>query len=286
MRVHPFRVPATVENAIGLQEDHVPHFYDIFHQHQEIQLTLIEESTGTLFLDDYVGEFRPGNVFVMGANVPHVFKNDKLYYHQDNPEQAKSTSIYFREDVLGKDFLQMPEAWKIRDFITRTKRCLKFGSATYHKLLPLVHALLQSKDTDRIINFFSIIKLLSEGEYTYLTHHSLHRNVDDLEGKRLSSIFQFTMNEFSREISIEEVAGIANLTRTSFCRYFKKRTRKTYIDFLLQVRISHACNLLLKQDLTIAEISELCGFNNISNFNRQFKKIKGIPPTEFRRKTI
>jgi AraC-like DNA-binding protein len=286
MRVHPFRIPATVESAIGLQEDHVPHFYDIFHQHQEIQLTLIEESTGTLFLDDYVGEFRPGNIFIIGANVPHVFKNDKVYYNSDNSEQAKSTSVYFREDLFGKDFFQAPEAWKIRDFLTKTKRCLKFTSSAFPKLFPLIQSLHHAQDTDRIITFFSILKILSEEEFTYLTHQSLERNVDDIEGKRLGSIFQFTMNEFGREISIEEVAGIANLTRTSFCRYFKKRTRKTYIDFLLQVRISHACNLLLKPDLTIGEISDLCGFNNISNFNRQFKKIKGIAPTEFRRKTI
>ena len=286
MRVHAFKLPTSVENAIALQEDHVPHFYDIFHQHQEIQLTLIEESTGTLFLDDYVGEFRPGNIFIIGANVPHVFKNDKLYYDIDNHEHARSISIYFKEDLLGKDFFQMPEAWKIRDFIGKTKRCLKFVPSTYPKLFPLVQSLIQSKDTDRIINFFLILKMLSEEEFSYLTHQNLNRSVDDTEGKRLNNIFQFTMNEFAREISIEEVAEIANLTRTSFCRYFKKRTRKTYIDFLLQVRISHACNLLLKHDLTIAEISELCGFNNISNFNRQFKKIKALSPTEFRRKTI
>ncbi|MFZ6010665.1 MAG: helix-turn-helix domain-containing protein [Bacteroidota bacterium] len=283
MRVHPFKIPATVKSAIGLQKDFLPHFYDIFHQHPEIQLTLVLQSTGTLFLGDYVGEFQPGNVFVIGASVPHVFKNDPVYYNADSPEIAKSISIFFKEDLLGKDFLQLPEAWRIKEFLLKTQRGMKFGPGTFDKLEPLVNRIFAAEDTDKIIYFLQILKILCEDEFL-LTQHTISYDADEIEGKRLNSIFQFTMNEFGREIAIEEVAEIANLTRTSFCRYFKKRTRKTYIDFLLEVRVSHACNLLMKQDLSISAIGDLCGFNNISNFNRQFKRLKGMPPTEFRRK--
>lgn len=119
-------------------------------------------------------------------------------------------------------------------------------------------------------------------DYTFLAIDGAARTYSEEDGKRLDSIYRFTMKEFNRKITLEEIAEISNFTVNSFCRYFKKHTRKSYFDFLTEVRINQACKLLQQSELPISSIGENAGFNNLSNFNRKFKELKGISPSAYR----
>ena len=137
---------------------------------------------------------------------------------------------------------------------------------------------------DRLIVLLKLLNIMSAHKNMEpLASSGVYNDFDELDGRKLADIYRFTMNEFHRKISLDEVADLAHMTTNSFCRYFKKRTRKSYVDFLTEIRIGHARKLLQQNDLSISQISIEVGFNNLSNFNRKFRSVCSITPTEFKK---
>lgn len=282
MKVLPFKVSKTINSSFLIQVDDQPYFYDILHKHPELQLTTIMESDGTVLIGDYVGNFKPGDVFLINSNVPHVFKNDKKYYTENDGLRALGISIFFEETLFGEKFFKLPETQAVGQFLGK-RQSLKLHPKTAEVLKPKIINLQSLNNLSKVIEMLSILEILTHAEDSATLTSDITHDYTESQAKRLNDIYQFTMNEFHREITLEEVADVSNMTVPSFCRYFKKRTRKTYIEFLTEMRVSYACKLLQKEDLSITGVSHLSGFNNLSNFNRKFKKITGYTPTVFRR---
>jgi AraC-like DNA-binding protein len=138
-------------------------------------------------------------------------------------------------------------------------------------------------EAERLIRLFSVLlQMAKSSDSEILSTEGAYNKLNENEEKRLDAIFRFTLKEYSRAISLEEIAGIANMTVNSFCRYFKTRTRKSYLDFLTEFRIGQACKLLQQEEIAIADIGYRVGFGNLSNFNRKFKEINGCTPKEYR----
>ena len=149
--------------------------------------------------------------------------------------------------------------------------------------MPLFEALKQASKLERFILLLELLKLLSKCSYKSLSSFIYNKTYTDIEGKRMRDVFEYTMNNFENPISLMTISDIANMTKNAFCKYFKKRTNKTYITFLNELRIEHACKMLLAHtELPIADIAEQIGFQNISNFNRQFKAVKLTSPSAFK----
>ncbi|MBO3699405.1 AraC family transcriptional regulator [Roseivirga sp. E12] len=280
MKPLPFKIPKTEQVSFHTQIDEEKYFYDTLHQHPEIQVTLIEESHGTLIYGDYLGSFEPGDVFVIGPNAPHVFRNDASYYTSGSEKRAKALTFFFDRNTLGASFLDLPEAKGLAGLIEEAGRGMKFSGKNIELLREKTRSLFKLKELDRIIALIEVLKDLSiNDDFDYLSGQLFTKKVNEIEGKRLNDIFNFTMLEYSRPIQLVEVAEVANMTKTAFCRYFKQHTRKTYLDFLNEYRVGQACKMLTERDKPIAQIAFECGFNNLSNFNRRFKVVKGVPPT-------
>ena len=140
---------------------------------------------------------------------------------------------------------------------------------------------------ERIALFLKILNLILQAEKEQLSTFVYRKKYTDAEGKRMNDVFQFAMDHFHEVISLEEISEKANMSKNAFCRYFKKRTNKTFFQFLIEIRIENACKLLyIKQELSIAQISELCGFQNIANFNRKFKELKNMTPSQYKSQFI
>lgn len=282
MKALPFKIPKTEQVSFHTQIDHEKYFYDTLHQHPEIQVTLIEESHGTLIYGDYLGSFAPGDVFVIGPNAPHVFRNDASYYEADSTRNAKALTFFFDRSTLGTSFLDLPEAKGLVSLIEEAGRGMKFSGENIDQLRDRIRSLFRLEGLDRIIALIEILKELSiNADFDYLSGQLTTKKVNEIEGKRLNDIFNFTMQEYSRPIQLAEVAEVANMTKTAFCRYFKQHTRKTYLDFLNEYRVSQACKMLAEREKSIAQIAFECGFNNLSNFNRRFKEVKGLAPRQY-----
>jgi AraC-like DNA-binding protein len=282
MKIVPFQIPKSVNESFRVQTDEVPHFYNHLHQHPEIQVTVIEKSTGILVAGNYIGRFAPGDVFVIGSNQPHVFRNDEVYFSQ--PMEAKSTSVFFDETSMGQPFWNIKEISGFQSFFGDSSGGYRVTGDAAAMVTTALETLPACRGVDKIIQFLHIIKALTnKKELVPLASNAAARKVDNVSGNRLKTVIEFTFRESHRNIGLKEVADIAHLTPEAFCKYFKTHTRKTYINFLNEIRINNACRLLLEEEDSINAICYRSGFNNLANFNRVFKKITGISPRDYRK---
>lgn len=281
MKVVPFKVPQTRKQAFRVQKERLPHFYDKLHQHHEIQLMWILESEGTLIAGDYVGRFEPGDLYIVGSGQPHVFRNDNIDEHSISLNAA-SLSIYFDESYLGENFWMLEEMESIRKFLKESSRGFKILGNTRNKVQTLLDEMVKMQGLDRIVIFLQALQQLAGStELQPLSVIAPLESYSQSEGKRMNDILHFTFQQSHRKIYIDEVARLAHLSVEAFCRYFKTRTGKTYTNFLNEVRISNACKMMINKELSIQDVCYKCGFSNLSNFNRAFKKITGKTPSRY-----
>lgn len=284
MKLITFKIPFTNKELVRFQLDNLPHFYDKLHVHPELQITIILKSEGTLIAGNYIGSFNPGDVFVIGSNLPHVFKNKAAYYQTTKNLRAESLAMYPNDQLLRDTILNYKETDAIKNFLKRSQNGLKIIGKTKQLIIDHIWKLKAATGINILIQLFELLQLLSENkEAILLNRHMAATIYNEKEGKRMSAIFRFTIDKSYRSITIDEVAAIANMTTTAFCRYFKQHTQKTYISFLNEIRINNACMLLQKEDTNIVDVCHLVGFNNLSNFNRTFKKIMNQTPLAYKR---
>lgn len=279
-RVVAFNVPQTAHEIVRVQRDAVPFFYDQLHQHPEFQVMLIEAGEGTLVAGDYVGRFQPGEVYVIGGGLPHVFRCDPVFYNEKLT--ARSTSLYFNERYFGNELWNANEMGAFREMAEFGRQGFQVAETESAEAAHLVRETAEQEGLTRLVSFFHLLDRLTS---TRRRHRRLALQPGRLvehEEDRMNRILEFTFRESQRKIYLEEVARLAHLSVEAFCRYFKLHTRKTYIRFLNEVRVSQACQLLIRGDLSVEQIGHRSGFDNISNFNRLFKQITGKTPLRFK----
>lgn len=281
MKVLPFKIPKPENKAIVYQEYDEVHFYGRLHQHEEIQLSLIVSGGGALVVGDSVNEFKTGDILVIGSKLPHVFKSDT-----SDLEKSHMISLFFSRESFGKDFFNLRELHELHSFFDESAYGLLVLS-NKKELKKLFLKFQKTNDLKKFLSIFTILQIISESKTKRLSSFIYEKSYNNLEGKRMSDVLEHTMNNFQNQISLSEISEVANMTVNSFCRYFKQRTNKTYIQFLMEVRIEHACKLLRKNlDISIAEVAAFSGFSNIASFNRRFKEFKRITPSKYRVKEL
>ncbi len=280
MRVIPFSIPKDTSEAFRVQVDELPRLYDYLHQHPEIQLTCIIESEGTLLAGDYIGRFVPGDVFVLGSNQPHVFRNDPVYGKKG--KNAKTISLFFDASTFGETFWNLPEIHSLKYFIRNSAAGFRLMGKQKELVGHLLNQIIVEKGIQRLIIFLKILSCFEKRKsLQVLSGSSINKNLKSYDGKRLNLVLEFTFREFHRAIELSEIASLANLTPQAFCKYFKTRTRKTYVQFLNEIRIQHAVRLLNQEAESIASIAYQSGFANLSHFNRTFKALIGMAPRNY-----
>ena len=285
MKILPFRIAKPVNESFWIQNDHMPHLYDILHQHDEFQITLIEDGTGNVIAGNRIHEFSPGDIFVFGSKLPHAFRNDPVYYNPDNQLMARSFSVYFEWKNLGSEFLGLPETKTLTELMQKSERGIFFAGSSNQEIANNLIKLAAENELSRLILLLTILnQLANSGDKQILATEGAYNSMNETDEKRMDAVYRFTLNEFHRPIALNEVAMVANMTVNSFCRYFKTRTRKSYLDFLTDYRIGYACKLLQQEEYSISEICYRVGFGNLSNFNRKFREINQCTPKEYRRK--
>jgi AraC-like DNA-binding protein len=278
MKVFPFKIPKPKEEALIYQEDREVVFYGKLHQHEEIQISYIANGEGNILVGDTITGYQKGNLIVLGSNLPHVFRSET-----NTDETSVMMSLFFTADSFGNNFFDLPEFKILESFFTDIKNGFKIDAIS-QKTVNQFKKLKKANEFDRFILFFKIIKSICLLEKKALSNFIYDKPFTDREGKRMQLVFDYVMTNYQRDISLEEIASLSNMTKNAFCRYFKLRTNKTFFQFLIDIRIERASKLLLKnRELSVIEIAELCGFNNISNFNRKFKELKHGSPLQYRK---
>lgn len=280
-----FQIPKIENEGFVVQYDDLTHFYDQLHHHPELQLIHIIEGSGDLFVGDSITPFEGGDLFLIGSNQSHLFKSEAKYFDDDFDGNSRSISIFFKEDSLGKGFFDITETTTIRNLIDRSDRCLRFHQEVAEYFGARMKGLLNATGFDRFLEILSILNELAQTKkYEYLASVTSTQPPTDKESERINDVINYILSHYKEDIELKTIAEVANYSKAAFCRFFKQRTRKTFSEFLNEVRIAQACKLLRNRDLNISQVCYESGYNNVSNFNRQFKKITGTTPKSYLKK--
>ncbi|HRO44805.1 AraC family transcriptional regulator [Agriterribacter sp.] len=253
-----------------------------WHYHPEIELILIKNSEGTRIIGTSVENFKNNDLLLIGKNLPHAFLHEERFLqNKDNPPEAMV--LQFHENFLGSDTLLRPEFREIQQLLSTACQGLFVEDHARTRIIPMIEKIFEAVSLDRIIILLNILKILTERNTcrTLIKTEPVHAKY--AEDPRITSILDYTYANYDEHIRIDDVAKIANLTRESFCRYFKTSTNKTYLEFLTAFRISKACNMIKYDQRSIKEIGYSCGFDSLSNFYYQFRRIMKLSPLEFKR---
>jgi len=275
-------VKSLLKHSIYFKELTLPHLNDQLHYHNAYEMTYMLKSNGRRVIGDNIEDFTDGDLTLMAPHVPHISYTDKDYNLSQN-NHVHALVVYFNPDWLTETYFNSPELIKVRELFENMKRGIKIFGQTKKKVVKSIFRLKNSYGLERIITLLDILVVISKSEeyaclasegYTYLS------NQKDL--RRIDEVYQYVKENFKSKIALEHIASIANMTPTAFCKYFKNRTQKTFSIFVNEIRIGYACKLLCEENLNISQICYESGFNNLPNFNKNFKRYNNMIPSEYK----
>jgi AraC-like DNA-binding protein len=269
--------------AFQIMKVNDPYFFPTWHFHPELEIMLVQEGSGIRFVGNSMERFQAGDLVLYGSNIPHLYRSDKEYYQKDTQLVSKATVVYFKENFLGDSFWQLPPITPIKKLLALSRRGIKFQGEAKEELKRQIQLLDEQKNSiGRIIDLLSILKIMAETkEYELLLNTAFTKYVSEDECERINKVYQFIIDKYTENPTLEQVSAVANMSETAFCRYFKSHTNKTYTQFLNDIKVDNACRLLIDNRLSISQICFETGFNNFTHFNDQFKKITGITPKQY-----
>lgn len=258
-----------------------PRFKVPYHFHPELELTGIIDGHGSRIIGDHIEPFAPGDLVLIGADVPHLYASTGL--SPAGEKRAGSVCLQFSPEVFGTLFLESHDGKQVKRLLSRAARGLTFSGRVAKEATTRMRALAEGSGPNRYSRLIDILELLSSCEKARALATPRFSPVSGLrEASRVSRACSFIQQRFGKDITQAEAAAYVALSPSAFSRMFQARTGLTFTAFLIGVRISEACRGLLETDETIARIAFRCGFNNLSNFNRRFLEAKGLTPREYR----
>jgi AraC-like DNA-binding protein len=284
MKVLQFTIPVPHDRSVIVERVSLPHHYPYLHRHKEIQLTWIRSGDGTLIVGNNVHDYCAGDVFLIGANLPHVFKSSPEYFDRSSEKKIEALTFFFNPEETLFPLFSMPEMRPALAFFQQFKNGFKVPHAIVDKVIKTMIALDSASGPDQMIQFFNLIGHFTTAKckFSALATQSKLPSIKENEGIRIGKIYNYIMQHYNAPIALEDVADIAYMTPGSFCRYFKKHTGHTFISFLNEVRINEACKKLIAHKFeSINHVAYKCGFASITNFNRVFKCLVGLTPKNY-----
>lgn len=283
MKVLQFTVPVPADKSIIVQKDVLPYFYPHLHRHQEVQLTWVQQGEGTLVADNNMHAFRSNEIFWLGANQPHIFKSDPVYFQPKSRKKIVALVIFFNPDGALSALFNLPEMKLLRNFVQQSQGGFKVSPLHTAEISGQMLRISNSGGAEQLMYFVELLRILSGyPDITPLANINKTAMVSDHEGLRVGNIYSYIMHNYDQAITLEDAARQVHMTPHAFCRFFKKHTRHTFVSFLNEVRVNEACKKLTDGNYdNIANVAYTCGFNSITNFNRVFKSVTGKSPSQY-----
>jgi len=281
------RLPQEIDKSFIVFNEVGPYFPYPWHYHPEYELVMIRRSTGRRMVGDHIGHFEEGDLVFMGSLIPHVWVNDPEFVQGKKEYLADAIVIQFVDNFLGQTFMQIPEMNEFRQFLKISDRGMVIKGKAREKINALMEEMLPNNGLQRLSSLFSIFDILSglkKSEYELLASPGSLQNINSNTSDHFNKINEYIMRNFYEDISLPEIASVANMAVTTFCNFFKEHYRVTFVEYLNRVKIGYACKLFSENDVNVVEAAYKSGYNNLSNFNKQFKKLKNMTPSEYRKK--
>lgn len=277
----PHAILEHIKESFRIKNDVLPYIATPLHYHPHYELVWIKKGTGIRIVGDHIAQFKEGDMVLIGPNLPHVWENDKTYYQGGPDLKADVFVVHFTDDIMD-NLLKLPELSGIRNTLSGSRQGLLIINETNKALGEIIEELFYSSSIARMILFLRIFQLLENKKETLLlSSPDFAQFFSTPQSERMQKIFEFIGKNFNRNIPIEEISNIACMSPTAFCRYFKQKTGQSFISYLNNFRLVYAQNLLNSNKHKISTVSEMCGFQDISYFNRMFKQKNKMTPTEY-----
>ncbi len=275
-------VKADESFSIGVFQDNLEK--STWHYHNNYEISFITEGSGKRIVADSIEEFQPGDLAFIGTKLPHVWLADKEVKTL-TARSLEMVFLQFNSNVLSPQLLILPEFSNIKKALDMSERGIQIIGTTLNEVSEIMLQLPYLKSFDRMLHFFMLMDIIGKSETNkplaskeYLAKRFTTGN------KRIATIHEYLMNNYREDIDLGKLAALVSMAEGSLCRFFKMNMGITLFEYLNQIKTEFACKLLMNKDLSILEICLDSGFNNISHFNKQFKKITGVPPSEYRKR--
>jgi AraC-like DNA-binding protein len=257
----------------------------VYHYHPEFDILLsLKDHRGRYLSGDHIGTLEQGTLFMNGPNIPHALHSGKP--DEEDWTRPSLAVIQFSEMSLGREFLDRHELKPVRDFLREARCGFEFFGETRSRAAELMLAMGDLGELERLIQLLKLLRLMAESdEKRVLASPAYSPSLRERDISRLDRVIRHLHAEMARPIRLDEVAKVAGLAPKSFCRFFRANTGKTLVEYVNALRVGESCRLLLETGVPVTEIAYRVGFNNLSNFNRRFRELKGLSPREFRART-
>ncbi|NDP21094.1 MAG: AraC family transcriptional regulator [Paludibacter sp.] len=274
------KLKANESFSIGIFQDNFEEC--TWHYHDNYEISFITEGSGKRIVADSIEEFQPGDLVFIGKNIPHVWIADKDF---DAPTQRKLEMVYlqFSEDVLSGGMLSLPEFQYVAKALNLSERGIRIKDQTLNEVSNLMLQLPYLSSFDRMIVFLELMNIIGKSEnLVYLASNDYISKRFTTKNKRIETIHQYLMTNYRKEIDLGKIAELVSMAEGSLCRFFKNQMGITIFEYLNKIKVDFACKLLMDKNLSITDVALDSGFNNISHFNKQFKRITNLQPSEYR----
>jgi len=287
MRAQLLKVATGPDMSFSVRHDLVPHINNRWHYHSEVELVHFKKGEGTQFIGDSIRCFKDGDVILVGSHLPHYWRFDNAFFDEDATVLPDVRVTHFHEHFWGEQFLRLPENIPIKLLLEKAKRGLAVTGAGKEAVAAILEQLLHAEGAQKIILLIEALWVISGcRDVETLSSIGFQPERFEPENDRINAVYDYSMKHFKRKIQLEEIADVANISPKCFCRYFKSRTRKTYSRFLMELRVGHACRLLIQNSHCLKKLCYESGFNNITSFHKYFKIITGKSPLAYQREFI
>jgi AraC-like DNA-binding protein len=287
MRPQLLKVSSGPARSFSVRQDLVPSINSKWHYHPEVELIHFEKGSGTQFIGDNIRQFNTGDIVLVGSYLPHYWRFDDIYFSRDEKAEVDIRVAHFCENFWGNDFLQLPENKNIKTVLEKARRGIQINGKVKKQVAETMQRLLAAEGAKRILLLIEVLNTIAEGDHTdCLSSIGFSPNVEESRNDGINIIYEYSLANFKNKIHMDELAELAGVSPNSFCRYFKARTQKTYSKFLLEIKVGHACKLLIENRLPLKQLCYESGFNNFANFHKYFKQITGKSPLNYQREFI
>lgn len=279
-------LPASADASFIVKQEQALQFAAPYHFHHGYEFTYIVKGHGKFYGGDRLMNFKEGDIYFFGPGFPHYFVNDKSFIKSG--ESAHSIAVQFNEDFFGTGFFLKPEFKKLKELLKSAHSGIKVTKPN-RQTQSLLFELTKQTGLKALILFFQLLDIISslqKNECSFISLSTYKGSLNDADSNKLEAVYQYVLENFKEEVHTKKAASLACMNEAAFCRYFKRRTKKTLSQFVNHVRITHVTYLLEEKDTSIAAVCFECGFDNLSYFNRQFKLITGKTPFAYRKEVL
>lgn len=287
MKPQLLKITKYPNQSFSVRHDLKPSMNNKLHYHPEVELVHFVKGKGTQFIGDHISDFRSDDLVLVGPNLAHYWRFDTEYPEGSSADYADVKVAHFSEQFFGAYFLNLPENKALKDVLEKANRGIRIRGIKGTKLENIIAEMLHQEGTDRIICLMQALLEISRSEgLEMLTSVGYSQPAEESQDERIRDVYAYTYANYKKKIQLEEIAGVARISPTSFCRYFKSLTQKTYSQFLTEIKVGKACKLLINNSLDIKQVCYESGFHNFASFHKSFKQITGKSPLTYQKQFL